>query len=109
MREVDFMSDRDGTSFVWFLAVMAQYIYRCMQASDANRLNGTAVAGLAAFLVANIFAFLVAFQVYGDPFIVCVIGFAVGCLLADMRLEKDMPRPRGRQAGALPALAGCLR
>ena len=42
--------------------------------------------GLAAFLLANAMAYLVAFQVYGDPLIGFFLGFALGLVLSASRL-----------------------
>jgi len=46
-------------------------------------------AAAGAFLVSNIAAFSTAFQVFGDPFIVCIIGFVAGVLLSASRLAGD--------------------
>ena len=44
------------------------------------------MAALAGFLIANMLTYLVAFQVYGDPFIGFLLGFGVGLLLSAPRL-----------------------
>ncbi len=52
----------------------------------AAQLDSTPLAALAAFLLANAMAYLVAFQVYGDPLIGFFLGFALGLVLSASRL-----------------------
>ncbi len=52
----------------------------------ASRMDSTPMAALAGFLIANMLTYLVAFQVYGDPFIGFLLGFGVGLLLSAPRL-----------------------
>jgi hypothetical protein len=44
-------------------------------------------AGLAAFLAANVLTFAVGHQVYGDPFVLCILGIFTGALLRLPSLE----------------------
>jgi hypothetical protein len=54
----------------------------------AARMDSTPLAALAAFLLANVMAYLVAFQVYGDPLIVFFLGFGLGLVLSASRLGR---------------------
>jgi hypothetical protein len=69
--------------FVLFLMRIIVLSFRRVWAS---RMDSTPVAALAGFLVANALAYLVAFQVYGDPFIGFLLGFGGGLLLSASRL-----------------------
>ncbi len=55
----------------------------------AANTDSTPLAALAAFLVANAMAYLVAYQVYGDPLIGFFLGFALGLVLSASRLASE--------------------
>jgi hypothetical protein len=48
-----------------------------------------ALGGLIAFLAGNLAAFTVAFQIFGDPLVLTLVGFSAGFLLSAPRLEKE--------------------
>jgi hypothetical protein len=59
------------------------------------------LAAFIAFIVANLTAFTVAFQIFGDPLVIVLIGFVVGFLLSDRRLRAQ--RLRDAQLRPAPA------
>ncbi len=95
-------------AFVVFLVRIGVLSFRRVWTS---RIDSTPVAALAGFLIANALTYLVAFQVYGDPFIGFLLGFSGGLLLSASRLvayqERSQPAavtavrpsPRSRVAG----------
>ena len=72
----------------------------------ASRMDSTPIAALAAFLLANALTYLVAFQVYGDPYLGFLLGFAGGLLLSASRLvaqRQAAPAARTPPAADTPA------
>jgi hypothetical protein len=64
----------------------------------------TTLAALLAFLSANVMAFSVAFQVYGDPLIGILLGFSLGLILSGSRLAAQRlssVRDRAKMNGVL--------
>ncbi len=55
-------------------------------------------AGIAAFLVANIPTFIVASQLYGDLFVLLILGWLLGLLLAVPRVAADYHASASREA-----------
>jgi O-antigen ligase len=51
----------------------------------------TPLAALSAFVLCNVATFFIAFQVYGDPFIGFLLGFAAGLTLSASRLAAQRP------------------
>jgi hypothetical protein len=81
----------------WLVAALAHALWRRLR--DAQRLSAEASAlrcGLVAFLVANAVGFVVASQVYGDLFVLLLLGWSAGFVLATPRLTVSPPAGRGR-------------
>ena len=74
---------------------MVRQVMLAFRRTWAARRDSTPLAALTAFLLANSMAYLVAFQVYGDPLIGFFVGFALGLLLSASRLT-------GEEAERLP-------
>jgi hypothetical protein len=76
----------------------------------AAGVDQTPLAALLAFVVANAATFLVAFQIYGDPLVVVLVGLALGVLLSGSRLaaqrQHDLRIRRHRTPLPAPALNG---
>lgn len=65
-------------------------------------------AGLFAIVLANGGSFVVSAQIFGDPFISCLLAFLIGTLLSAVRLEPRLVRtiePRSLPLGPAPAVA----
>lgn len=82
--------------FLWLVAVAAHHVWRV---SNVVARGGPARAGyafgLVAFLIANALTFTIGHQVFGDPFVLYVIGIMTGFLLATPYLvERPRPDPR---------------
>ncbi len=88
--------------FGWFLSNLLVYLYRVML--FAQRLSpdrGNLIYGIMEFLMANSVVFVTASQIYGDIFVLLILGWLVGFLLAVPRME-SAPLPllrRRRQWG----------
>jgi hypothetical protein len=74
---------------VLVLISMVRLVMLAFRRTWAAKLDSTPLAALAAFLLANALAYLVAFQVYGDPLIGFFLGFGLGLLLSASRLTGE--------------------
>jgi hypothetical protein len=89
-----------------FVVFLVRIILLSFKRTWASRMDSTPVAGLAAFLLANALTYLVAFQVYGDPFLGFLLGFSSGLLLSASRLVaqgQTAPMARAARAATAPA------
>ena len=69
--------------FLWLLVAFARYIRKLLEVTTRTSPQHARTAyGLVAFLVANMAAFSVATQAFGDLFVLLLIGWTVGFLLA---------------------------
>jgi hypothetical protein len=67
----------------WFAMAIFRHLWRIMRAASRHSLRlGRLSMGLFSLLVANVAGFSVATQAYGDLFILLILGWAVGFLLA---------------------------
>ena len=69
-----------------FVVFLVRIVVQSFRRVWTSRMDSTPVAALAGFLIANALTYLVAFQVYGDPFIGFLLGFSGGLLLSASRL-----------------------
>jgi hypothetical protein len=92
-------------AIVWIAVALIHTLWRGR--AGAQRLPPQASAlryGLLAFLAANAVGFVVASQVYGDLFVLALLGWSIGFVLAIPRLAASVPtraghsRPDGRHA-----------
>jgi hypothetical protein len=85
----------------WIAILVVRYFWQIMRiASQHSRRVARLSFGLFSFLVANVAAFSVATQVYGDLFILLILSWTVGFLLAvPVLVERQV------SARQLPALA----
>jgi hypothetical protein len=71
---------------LWLVINLARYMWTIAQyittARDVDPSLGKLVFGLQAFLITNGFVFVIAHQVFGDPFVLIVLGFFIGFVLA---------------------------
>ena len=92
----------------WFAILVFNYLWRIMQ--DASQISPRIARlcyGLFSFLVANVAAFSVATQAYGDIFILLILSWTLGFLLAmPVLLERKL---RARQPESFEQPAPVLR
>lgn len=93
--------------FLYFFARSAWSSYRRTQRA---KLDQTLMPALMSFIIANAAAFTVAFQIYGDPFVVFIVGFAGGVLLSGSRLAlaREYAVLKQRRRAAQPLGAGAV-
>jgi hypothetical protein len=96
---------------LWLLVAFIRHIWRMLQGVvTISPLHANLAFGLVAFLIANVAAFSVAAQAFGDLFILMTLGWAIGFLLAmPVMAAAVVPDPRQRPAAgrlrAEPAIA----
>jgi len=71
---------------LWLVISLGRYMWAIAkdiaQAKDVDPSLGKLVFGLEAFLITNGFVFVIAHQVFGDPFVLIVLGFFIGFVMA---------------------------
>lgn len=88
---------------LWLAISFARYIWSIIvyttRAGDVDPTQSKLVVGLAAFLLTNGVVYTIAHQVFGDPFVLIVLGFLLGFVLAmpkmHMRMTDDWRRTTG--------------
>lgn len=78
-----------SVAFVVFAVAMIRSLLLSNRRVAAARMSRIGMAGLTAFLVANAGGFMIAFQLYGDPFVVFLVGLATGLALSGSRLAHN--------------------
>lgn len=86
-----------GLIMIFWLAIgLARYLYSIIQyVKNGDPMRAQMTYGLLAFLAANSLVYVVAHQVFGDVFVLILLGFSLGFVLA-------MPRMSMRPAIAKP-------
>ncbi len=80
----------------WAMTVFVATVRRVFKQAERSRAPAATLAvALTAFLLTNLILFVTASQVFGDPFVLILMGMAVGALLATPRLLR-----RGANIGA---------
>ncbi|MEO1002593.1 MAG: hypothetical protein AAFX65_05715 [Cyanobacteria bacterium J06638_7] len=77
-------------------------IHNCRVTAALLPREGIICCGLTAFVAANIPVFLVASQIYGDPFVLLILGLSVGVILASPHLIPrliSLPQQAAAQPG----------
>jgi hypothetical protein len=90
-----------------FGASMVRLVTLSFRRVWSAQMDSTPLAALAAFLLANAMAYLVAYQVYGDPLIGFFLGFAMGLVLSGSRLVRTAKA--AASTASLPDAAGAAR
>jgi hypothetical protein len=83
------------TACLAFGITMIRLVLAAFRRVWSARQDSTPLAALAAFLLANAMAYLIAYQVYGDPLIGFLLGFGLGLVLSASRLTAAH-NPAGR-------------
>jgi hypothetical protein len=84
-------------SFGRYMWAITQYI---TQARDLDPSLRKLVFGLEAFLITNGFVYVIAHQVFGDPFVLIVLGFFLGFVIAMPKMQKSQKTGDKRRATA---------
>lgn len=78
---------------LWLVISLARYMWAIAQyitqTRDVDTSLGRLVFGLEAFLITNGFVYVIAHQVFGDPFVLIVLGFFLGFVLAMPKMQKS--------------------
>jgi hypothetical protein len=75
--------------FIWLGIKIISYVWKTLdQVSKGDPSIARLTMGLAAFLAANGMVFVTAHQVYGDLFVLLIIGFVLGFIFAIRRLTQ---------------------
>ncbi len=91
---------------IWLAYSLGRHVHRCLQLlsqhSDQSLLM---MVGIMVFLLSNVPTFVVASQVYGDVFVLCILGLLTGSLFAIPKhiihqLESRPPMYPSRLVGA---------
>jgi hypothetical protein len=86
-----------------FLLVLGRCMVLCFRRIREARIGQLGPAAVAAFLGANAATFTLSFQIYGDPLVVFLVGFAGGLLLSGIRLADRCAAPMPAEwPGPLP-------
>ena len=97
-------------TMLWLLAAFARYVWRLLEAlSRASPGHARLAYGLVAYLVANAAAFSVATQAYGDLFVLLMLGWAAGFLLALPKIAAMYLDLAARRHVVLAELKGAAR
>jgi hypothetical protein len=70
---------------VWLMIGLARYVWKILQIPSAGDVDpGLAklTYGLVAFLISNAVVYTIAHQVFGDPFVLILLGFFLGFVMA---------------------------
>jgi O-antigen ligase len=97
-------------AFLFLAVVLARCAWRCYSKTRLPTADKVALGGLIAFLAGNLAAFAVAFQIFGDPLVLTLVGFSAGFLLSAPRLELEQravrpPAQAVPDAAARPTMA----
>jgi hypothetical protein len=90
---------------LWLVISLARYMWaiakEIAQAKDVDPSLGKLVFGLEAFLITNGFVYIIAHQVFGDPFVLIVLGFFIGFVMAmpKMLIRRTDDRRQATEAG----------
>lgn len=86
--------------FLWFLMALVHYVWKVIvTVSKRSRDESRVVCGLVAFLAANSLIYVVAHQVFGDLFVLSMIGLVTGFALAAPKFQAARsPMPEGTMA-----------
>lgn len=89
---------------LWVGAAIGRYIWRVAAFAQSSRPeHARLIYGLIAFLGANVPVFITAHQVYGDPFVLIILGLALGSVVALPRMAEvvsETSKPDERRSAA---------
>lgn len=86
---------------LWLVISLARYLWSIIlyitYVRDVDPALSKLVFGLVAFLITNGFVYIVAHQVFGDPFVLIVLGFFLGFVMAMPKMHPRRADDRGLQ------------
>jgi hypothetical protein len=92
---------------VWLVVALGKHLHRqLVYLARVSQQHARMAYGLASFLAANAATFTVATQAYSDLFVLLILGWCLGFLLAMPMLAAKGADVRGRAAPRYPDLAG---
>ena len=84
---------------LWLVIGLARYMWSIIKyitvVRTVNPSQSKLIFGLVAFLITNAFVYVIAHQAFGDPFVLIVLGFFLGFVMA-------MPKMLAGEAGGRP-------
>ena len=84
--------------FSWFLFRLFVYLYRVMlYTRQLPADQGNLAYGIMAFLMVNFVVFVTASQIFGDVFVLLILGWLVGFILAVPRMAAALPPVERRE------------
>lgn len=88
---------------IWLTLSLARYFWAIIEAvRRAGFARASFTYGLVAMLVANAFVFITAHQIFGDPFVLSLLGLLTGFVLAAPAMGGARVPVQGGRASALP-------
>lgn len=95
--------------FLWFVVALVHYVWKVIvNVSRKSRDEARVVCGLVAFLAANSLIYVVAHQVFGDLFVLSMIGLVTGFALAAPKLQTARRPVQQGSVAARPILPGTI-
>jgi hypothetical protein len=69
--------------FLWILIELLRYLWNVMKSmKDSSQIHARLLYGMVSFMIANVIVFATAHQVFGDPFVLLILGWILGFTLA---------------------------
>jgi hypothetical protein len=86
---------------LWLAISLARYLWSVLSVIKEGDPQLSKLAfGLLAFLVTNGFVYAIAHQVFGDPFVLIILGFFLGFVMAMPRIVQNGQRAKSEEQGA---------
>jgi hypothetical protein len=74
---------------LWLLISMGRYLWSIiMHVKEENPIRAKIAYGLVTFLIANVLVYAIAHQVFGDLYVLVILGFFLGFILAIPRMQE---------------------
>lgn len=94
--------------FLWIMVALVRYLWNAMKKmKDADPTCSQLVYAMTSFLIANAIVFAAAHQVFGDPFILLILGWILGFTLAVSAFNANRSQSAGGPlSGKTPSVIG---
>jgi hypothetical protein len=80
---------------IWLLISMGRYLWSIIvHVKEENPVRAKLTYGLVTFLIANVLVYVIAHQVFGDLFVLVILGFFLGFILAIPRMQEGAQATR---------------
>ena len=78
---------------IWLFISMGRYLWAIiMHVKEGDPVLAKLTYGMVTFLIANVMVYVIAHQVFGDLFVLVILGFFLGFILAIPRMQ-EAPKP----------------